>query len=144
MITHTKLDHELVVATFDPETAIALIDYRGALDAEASAAAYNWLQDLLEKIGSEALFGEIFDFRRVTQFKTDNLIDARKHSRRMNLMMETYYFPVAMVVGNAMQEEILRGPMRVMPGNPRKRIVYEMDDAVAFIQSWHQGGAGSA
>jgi hypothetical protein len=45
--------------------------------------------------------------------------------------------PVAMVVRDAVQREILRGPMRNMPENKRKRIVESIDEAFAFFKEWH-------
>ncbi|MEM6282446.1 MAG: hypothetical protein AAF787_09665, partial [Chloroflexota bacterium] len=103
--------------------------------------AYKWLGDLIVCIGTERLYGEIFDFRDVRSFSTDNLIDARKKSRKMNIMMNTQDFPVAMVVANDMQEQILRGPMRIMEENPRKRIVHATEDALAFLDEWHNRSA---
>jgi hypothetical protein len=94
-------------------------------------------KQLIDKIGTENLYGEVFDFREVTFFSLDNLIGARKNSRRMNIMANTHEFPVAMIVASRMQEEVLRGPMQVMPGNKRKRIVKTVDEAVAFLDEWH-------
>ncbi|MEL6269239.1 MAG: hypothetical protein AAFV33_08305 [Chloroflexota bacterium] len=128
---------ETVSTRFDEDRAIAHITYRGVLRADASEAAYTWLNTLVENIGTERLYGEVFDFREVKAFSTDNLIDARKKSRKMNIMMNTQDFPVAMIVANDMQEQILRGPMRIMEENPRKRIVRTMDDALAFLEAWH-------
>ena len=144
MTNYPALEAASVHASYDPESAVVTITYQGDLGADASAAAYTWLEDLLNQVGTEKLYGEIFDFRDVTRFQTDNLIDARKHSRRLNIMMETYHYPIAMIVSNAMQEEILRGPMRIVEGNQRKRIVHTEQEARAFLDEWHHSPASSA
>ncbi|MEM6530952.1 MAG: hypothetical protein AAF653_21825 [Chloroflexota bacterium] len=141
MIVIAPLSLENVTTHFDEKRAIAHITYRGILRAGDSEAAYKWLGELIVCIGTERLYGEIFDFRDVRSFSTDNLIDARKKSRKMNIMMNTQDFPVAMVVANDMQEQILRGPMRIMEENPRKRIVHATEDALAFLDEWHNRSA---
>ncbi len=132
-----QLDERQVTAYYNTTTSIAYITYRGELSAVESELAYGWLSELIEVVGTKALYGEVFDFREVKHFTVENLITAQKRSRRMNIMLNTQDFPVAMVVGNAMQEEILRGPMRIVIGNQRKRIVRSMDDAHAFLDEWH-------
>lgn len=132
-----SLNERQVTAHYDEEQRIAYVAYSGILEAGASSAAYQWLADLIEAIGVESLYGEIFDFTAVRQFQPDNLIDAKKNSRKLNLKVNIHDTPVAMVVRDAVQEEILRGPMRNVPENKRKRIVYSEEDALAFFQEWH-------
>ena len=81
--------------------------------------------------------GEVFDFRDVTQFMPDNLMDARRNSRRYNVKNDVRRLPVAMIVKDFYQEEILRGPMQNVRENVRKTIVRNMDDALMFITNWH-------
>ena len=133
-----KLEQERVSCYFDEDRKIAHIVYSGILDADDSAAAYKWLNKLIDKIRIENIYGEIFDFREVKQFQPDNLIDARKHSRKLNLRVEIHSTPVAMIVRDSVQEEILRGPMRIVPENKRKRIVHSADEAYEFFEEWHQ------
>ena len=133
-----QLEQKNVTAYFDPDTSIAHITYRGQLSAEESDAAYTWLEKVLETVGTQNIFGEIWDFRQVTLFSSDNLIDARKHSRKLNITMDVHNFPIAMIIRNSMQEEILRGPMRNLEGNTRKRIVRTPAEALQFINSWHE------
>ena len=135
---YEQLQLERVSAYFDSDRKIAHITYSGILDADDSAAAYKWLNKLIDTIHIENIYGEIFDFREVKQFQPDNLIDARKHSRKLNLRVEIHGTPVAMVVRDSVQEEILRGPMRIVPENKRKRIVHSENEAYAFFEEWHQ------
>jgi hypothetical protein len=131
------LDHSNAQAYFDPETGIAHITYFGLLTAEASTAVYDWLADIAQKVGIEKIYGEIFDFREVTEFLPDNLLEARRKSKRYNLSNDIRQLPVAMIVKDFYQEEILRGPMQNVEENQRKTIVQNMDDAVQFLHQWH-------
>ena len=135
---YEQLAQERVTAYFDDERKIARITYSGILAADDSAAAYKWLNKLIDAIHIENIYGEIFDFREVKQFQPDNLIDARKHSRKLNLRVEIHSTPVAMVVRDSVQEEILRGPMRIVPENKRKRIVHSLEEAYRFFEDWHR------
>ena len=128
-------------ASYDDSTGIVLIAYRGDITREDSAAVYGWLDELISAIGVNAIYGEIFDFRDVTEFMADNLMEARSKSRSLNLRIDTSRFPVAMIVRNFYQQEILRGPMQNVPHNTRKRIVHSEGEALDFIMEWHERSA---
>lgn len=129
------LEHPNVTAHYDETLRVAYITYRGKLDADASVSAYNWLADLNIAVGVP--YGEVFDFRQVTEFMPDNLMEARKKSRRRNMRPTIHNMPVAMVVKDFYQEEILRGPMQNVPENQRKAIVHTVEDALTFLHQWH-------
>lgn len=135
------LEIQNVYATYDETTRIVHVTYRGSLDSEVSSAVYEWLNRLIEMVGAQAIFGQIWDFRNVDQFMPENLQDARKNSRIMNLKQDTGRFPVAMIVKDYYQEEILRGPMKNVPENTRKAIVHSTKDGLAFLQQWHMDNA---
>jgi hypothetical protein len=130
-----------VHAAFDEATGIATIRYRGVLGAEASDQAYAWLDGLIAAVGVDRMVGEIFDFRDVSEFLPDNISSARVRSKRFNMRHNRGNVPIAMIVRDGMQEEILRGPMRNPVDNQRKKIVYTQDDALAFLHQWHASGA---
>lgn len=135
-MTIPVLSHPNARAEYNAETRVATITYSGFLNAEASTAVYDWLADLAQHVG--LVYGEVFDFRQVTEFMPDNLMEARKKSRRRALRPQTQLVPVAMIVKDFYQEEILRGPMQNVPENQRKAIVHSVDEALAFLQDWHQ------
>ncbi len=124
-------------AYYELESKIVFVTYQGELTADDSSAVYTWLNKLIQEIGIESIYGEIFDFRQVTEFMRDNLMDARKKSRGLNLRNPVQSFPVAMIVKDFYQEEILRGPMQNVPENIRKRIVQTPAEARAFLDEWH-------
>jgi hypothetical protein len=132
-----SLQRELASAYFNEENHIAFIAYRGILTGEESTAVYDWLADLVEEVGLENIYGEVFDFRLVSEFAADNLMEARRNSRRHNMRNNVRNLPVAMIISNYYQEEILRGPMQNVEENKRKTIVWNMDDAIAFLEEWH-------
>jgi hypothetical protein len=132
------LQQPQVEARYEPENQIVYVRYTGVLGSDASDRAYTWLAELINKIGIENIYGEIFDFTQVTQFQPDNIINARKNSRKLNLRVNIHETPVAMIVRDAVQEEILRGPMRNVPENKRKRIVHSDEEALAFFEEWHK------
>jgi hypothetical protein len=133
-----RLDREHVKAHYNSEQRVAYIAYRGILGAGASNAAYTWLEDVISSVGIDNIYGEIFDFTKVTQFQPDNLIDARKNSRKLNLRVNIHNTPVAMIVRDEVQREILRGPMRNVPENKRKRIVTSEEEAFRFFDEWYR------
>ncbi len=125
-------------ASHDEQTGIVTITYRGDITRTEGAAVYGWLDELISTIGVDAIYGEIFDFRQVTEFMSDNLMEARSKSRSLNLRVDTTRFPVAMIVKDFYQQEILRGPMQNVPRNTRKRIVHSEAEALNFFHEWHQ------
>ncbi|MEO1291104.1 MAG: hypothetical protein AAFV93_25500, partial [Chloroflexota bacterium] len=127
------LQMEQAHATYDTDSKIAFIKYSGVLSAKESTAVYDWLSDLVEAVGLDEIYGEVFDFRDVTEFAPDNLMQARRNSRRHNMRNNVRGLPVSMVISSFFQEEILRGPMQNVEENKRKAIVWSMKDAVAFL-----------
>ncbi len=136
-MTIQDLEFQKAHARYDEDSKIAFIKYSGILSAEESTAVYDWLADLVEAIGLDTIYGEVFDFREVTEFAADNLMQARRNSRRHNMRNNVRGLPVAMIISSFYQEEILRGPMQNVEENKRKTIVWEMDDALAFLHEWH-------
>ncbi|MFW5748152.1 MAG: hypothetical protein ACOCYT_00915 [Chloroflexota bacterium] len=134
----TDLEIENARAHYNPEDQIVYITYQGALDGSVTIKVYDWLDQLYQLVGLEAIYGEIFDFRKVDHFDQSNLVTARRTSNRMNMSKDTSQFPVALIVGSHDQEEILRGPMRIPEGHQRKRIVWSQDEGLEFIHDWNR------
>lgn len=133
-----ELKVEQASAYYDEESRIVHIAYQGALSSDVTVQVYDWLETLYDAVGLDTLYGQIFDFREVTEFDESNLSTARRTSSRMNMRMDTSHVPVALIVGDFYHEEILRGAMRIPPEHARKRIVWSEDEALAFLQEWHK------
>lgn len=137
-MTLQGLDTEQASTYYDDARRLIWVAYRGKLGADVTVLVYDWIDTVVSSVGVENIMGEIFDFRGVQEFLPENLQTARKTSKRMNVRLDTSQIPVALVVGNAYQEEMLRGPMQVSPDHARKRIVKSEDEALQFINEWLQ------
>lgn len=132
-----RLEIPNATATYDPETRVAKIEYRGILDGDVTIQVYDWLDEIYRDIGIDNMLGQIFDFRQVQSFEESNLATARRTSNRMNMRIDTSNIPVALLVNDFYHEEILRGSMRIPAEHVRKRIVWSEEDAWAYIKNWH-------
>ena len=134
-------DHMLEVeqarAYYDPENEIVYVAYQGILNADANVEVYNWLEELYKEVDVKNLYGLVFDFRGVEEFDDSNLKTARRSSSRMNMRVDTSHVPVALIVGDPHQQEILLGSMRISPKHARKKIVWSDDEAHEFLEEWH-------
>ncbi len=128
------LDNANVV--YDSASHIITVTYQGVLGGDVTTQVYQWLEDLYKEISMSEIKGQIFDFRQVVRFDDSNLTVARRASNRMNMLQDTSQFPVALIVANPEQEEVLRGPMRIPEGHQRTRIVRSQQEALAFIRDW--------
>ena len=136
MVDH-KLEIEQASATYDSDTGIIYVAYNGILTGEPAKEVYAWLGELYQEIDINSMYGQVFDFRQVTEFDNSNLKTARRTSNRMNMSVDTSSVPVAMIVGDPYHQEILLGSMRISPENVRKKIVWSEDEAQEFLDSWH-------
>ncbi len=132
------LDTPQANASYDSQTGLVHIAYRGELGADVTHAVYDWLNELYAAIGVNPVCGQIFDFRKVTVFLDDNLQAARRASKFINIRMDTSRIPVALLVSEFFQEEILLFGMRITPDHARKRIVWSEQDALNFIIGWRE------
>lgn len=132
-----QFEVERASVKYDPDTRIVHVAYRGELDGDTNAAVYDWLETLYQEVGIETLWGQIFDFRKVTEFQQDNLKTARRTSTRLNMRTDVSSCPAALIVSDFYHEEILRGSMRVSAENIRKKIVWTEEDALQFLEEWH-------
>ncbi len=132
------LQIEQASAHFDEDARIVYVTYRGSLGEAVNVQVYDWLDRLLKSVDLKTVYGEIFDFQKVSEFQTDNLEAARKSSKRVNLKRNVSQLPVALVVGNAYQHQILEIAMRVTPDHQRKRIVRSQAEALTFLEEWNK------
>ncbi len=125
-------------AYFDLETHIAYIAYRGVLHADVTVQVYDWLDAVYDEVGLENVHGQVFDFSAVEMFDPGNLKVARRTSSRANMKQDTSHIPVGLIVSTPIHEETLRTDMRILPENTRKKIVWSMEAALEFIETWHK------
>lgn len=132
------LVQEGVTAYFDEKLGISFVTYKGVVSAEVTQALYGWVKDLLPLIGENATRGVIYDFRQVTRFTRDNLHTSRNESNKINQERDMSNHPLTMIVENTYQEQMVKISMQLTPIEERKRIVYSMEDAMDYIEQWHE------
>lgn len=131
------LDTPNVHAYFDEGRGISFITYKGILDGAVTAQLYGWVKTLITLIPPDATRGVIFDFREVTQFAQGNLTTAQRQSREINQKEDQSNHPVALIVGNLYQEQMVKVSMKISPLEDRKRLVYTPEEALTYIETWH-------
>lgn len=131
------LQLEQASAYFDGEQRIAYVAYRGSLGDAVTVQVYEWLDTLFKQVDIQTVYGEIFDFTKVTEFQPSNLEAARKNSKRLNLKMDVSHLPVALIVDNSYQLGMLETAMRISPEHQRKRIVWSREEAMRFLEEWN-------
>lgn len=131
------LKNENVNAYFDSETGISHIAYTGVLTSSVTSQLYEWVKELMPIIGDNATRAVVFDFRGVTKFAQDNLRTVQRKSKEINRAKDQSDHPVALIVGNMYQEQMVSVTNRLVPGEDRKRIVHSQEEALAYINEWH-------
>ena len=138
MAQYDWLHNESVTAFFDPNTMLALVEYRGILSADITAAVYKWIFQIVQQVPLDRGRGTIYDFREVTSFQRDNSAAVFKQSTTLNTTVDTTKHPAALIVGNYVQEHAVKLTMRITPQEERKRIVHSQQEALAFINAWNR------
>ncbi len=125
-------------AYLNEETKIPHVTYPEYLIPQVTIDMYAWFGDLIDERGIENLRGCIFDFRQVKKFHPSNFRTARAESRKINDKADLSAFPVAFLVEDMKQEQMLRVSLRLTQNPARLRILYSFESAVAFIKDWYK------
>lgn len=127
-------------AHYDTEEKLLIVAYTGILSADVTSQFYSWLVSTMKE--NPTLVGEargsIYDFRGVTDFQSSNITTTRKQSTTVNQSVDIRDHPVALVVETILQERMIASTMRLTQQTDRKKIVYSIEDAKAFIEAWHK------
>src|SRR5688572_3857502 len=132
-MTQYRLDEEHLKIVYDTETNIGTTTYQATLMPQHTAEAYQWFMDYLDRIGLGNIRGLIFDFRNVQKFEQGNFQAVKRESRRVNEELDLSHFPVALLVGNLFQEEMVRVSSKITGTETRIRIVHSDEEATKFI-----------
>lgn len=130
------LDVETVSAYRDPHTNISYITYKGAVNGRTTQAVYEWVKELLAVVDNSQTRGVVMDFRQVTKFMPDHLSTVRRESRDLN-KAETLVHPVAMVVQNLYQEQMVKTSVRMSERPDHVMFVNTLDEALAWFADWN-------
>jgi len=135
MMTHSHETPDFV-AYYDSEKAVAMIQYRNTLTSKVTAAAYLWLHDLLAGIDIAAVKGCFFDFQPVKIFQFGNIQEVRRQSGELNRTYDLSHIPVALVVKDIYQEEIVTQGMQLNPQQKRLKLVHSLEDGYQFFEAF--------
>ena len=127
-----------VTATFDPETGIARVVYKGNLTPGITAHAYGWVINSAFQVGVEKIYGGYFDFREVAKFMVENVRTVKRAHEAKPPEVDFSRVPTGLIVKNLYQESMVRVSMRVNEQSTRFRIVNTEEEALQFFEEWHQ------
>lgn len=130
------LDAETVHAYRDPETDVSYITYKGVVNRRTTESVYEWVKELLTQVDNSKTRGVVMDFRQVIKFTPDHLSTVRRESRDLN-KAETLVHPVAMVVQNLYQEQMVKVSVRMSERPDHVQFVNSIEEAIAWFETWN-------
>lgn len=132
-----RLETEHVSAYYNVEDQTAWVQYKGVLGSEATQKVYQWMGAMVIAFhGKLTVKQAIFDFRLVTGFNHENMGVARAESRKLNQSFDFSFLPVALIVANDEQAQIVAFTLKVSGQTERSRIVRSEDEAKDFFKQW--------
>jgi hypothetical protein len=129
------LNSKSVAAHFDLQHNILHVAYRGILDASTNGNLHDWVAQMRDVAGDKTLKGIIFDFRKVVRFKRDSLYNAREQSQKLNQHINGEGYPIALVVSNYYQEQMVGITLLVTNDAHLRKIVRSQEAALDYILS---------
>lgn len=131
------LNLQSVTGYFDKENRILRIGYHGIITPDANRVVYTWMGrfflDLGDGIGN--VNGSIYDFRDVSDFVNRYMSTASQYTKHL-MNIDGNHHPVAFIVQNLYQEEMVRLTMKINADDKRKQIFNSEAEAQAFIQNF--------
>lgn len=130
-----SLETDEMFAHYDGVKQILFIQYYRAASAEVTHQAYQWIRDISTKLTD--IRGCVYDFRKVRHFRPDNQSAVTKESEAINEELDFSSVPVAIVVDNMYQEQMVKKTLSNTPQTERKTIVYTFPEAFQFFRDFH-------
>lgn len=133
-----RLELDNVSGFYDEEARFLRVTYKETVNTQTTSEVYAWIARLLHEPAIWLAQGSIYDFTAVKTFAVGNMSATQTQSRSLNSKVDMSKHPVALVVGGMYQERMVSSIMHVTPQEKRKRIVNSAEEALAFIQRFHQ------
>jgi hypothetical protein len=137
-VSFERLEIPEVTAYYDEDQRIVFVVYTETLTPEISKAVYEWANRVATSEEVARSRGSIYDFRRVQKFNLGNLTVVQQKSTQLNRKEDFSNHAVALIVDTLYQESMVKTAMQISPGQARKRIVHSMEEALAFVESFHE------
>ena len=131
-----SLETDEMFAHYDDVKRILFIQYYRAASAEVTRQAYQWLREISTQITD--IRGCVYDFRKVRHFRPDNQSAVTEESTALNQDFDFSSVPVAIVVDNMYQEQMVKKTLSSTPQVERKTIVYTFPEAFQFFRDFHE------
>jgi hypothetical protein len=131
------LDMPRATCQYDEAHYLAYITYYGVLTAEVTAQVYSWLARVFDHYGVKTMRRCVFDFRNVSRFHPSNTNKITESSANLNRNYDMSHIPVALIVQSYYQEQFVQSTLRHTPQEERKHVVKSIDEAWAFMDSFH-------
>lgn len=127
-----------VRAYMDDNIGIGFITYGGTITAEATYRTFDWLANLFDQITPDELQGIIYDYRAVARFDRTYLSTVQRQYQKL-VAKPIADHPVAIITGSMYQEKMIRMTQQLGPPQmaAHTRIVPSMQDALTYIDAWH-------
>ncbi len=114
--------------------------FHGSLTPAIVTSLYNWIYALTETVGVQNIRGAVNDLRGMTFLQSYSSGILAKESRKANARQDLTHIPTTYIVQNLLQDQIGRIAIKVAP--TRRCIVHSDDEALRFIEDWHQQQPG--
>jgi hypothetical protein len=142
-VSFERLELPEVTAYYDEAQRIVFVAYTETLTPDISKAVYEWANRIATSEEVARSRGSIYDFRRVQKFNLGNLTVVQQKSTQLNRKEDFSNHAVALLVDTVYQESMVKTAMQISPGQARKRIVHSMEEALAFVESFHENRRSS-
>jgi hypothetical protein len=136
-VSFERLELPEVTAYYDEDQCIVFIAYAETLSPDISKAVYEWANRIATSEEVARSRGSIYDFRRVQKFNLGNLAVVQQKSTQLNRKEDFSNHAVALIVDTFYQESMVKTAMQISPGQERKRIVHSMEEALTFVENFH-------
>jgi hypothetical protein len=141
-MTQYRLDEPHLKILFDTDTGIGTTTYQAVLLPQHTAEAYQWFAAYLDRIGLQNIRGLIFDFRNVQKFEQGNFQAVKRESKQINTELDLSHFPVALLISNLYQEEMVRVASKITGQEKRIRILHSEEETADFFTEFQKKRTG--
>ena len=124
--------------TFNESAQVLIAEYGCDVSAEVTRKLYRDLIAMMQRMKPGDVRGIVFDFRQVSHFGKEALRSTCEESERANRLLDMSHMPAALIVQTPRQEQIVRLMVEMTPGRDHRRLVRAFQDALSFIEEWHQ------
>ena len=135
-----SIETEQFSAEYDNQNQLLLVAYHGVLTPAVTKEFYTWLMQSMTDYPDHVqnARGSIYNFCSVTDFDNSNLTTASNQSKQLNHINDLKNHPVALIVKDKLQQQILNVSMKLTPHDKRVRVVWTMNEAVEHINAFNK------